>query len=179
MGALYDKQVFPPSPISFPKRKATYKHAKDNCHEPSTNKTFNSLLGGQLDQGCSAHKEAENVGPNIVSNDKCGGQEEPDQALKDVVDNEMALTNDQQKRHVSPCKLRELEAVVTLLQVGDKEYEAYSCKIKSRKKKEREEGSSISCLLCSIMSRTFACHTKVSRKKKRERERAGMTVPMT
>lgn len=103
----------------------TYEHAKDNGHEPATNESFNSLLRRQLDKGSSAHKESENVCPDIVGNDQRRGKEEPDQTLKDVVDNEMTLADDQQKRHMGPCKLRELEAVVTLLQVRHKEHEAY------------------------------------------------------
>jgi hypothetical protein len=37
----------------------------------------------------------------------------------------MTLADNQQERHVGPCKLRELEAVVALLQVRYKEHETY------------------------------------------------------
>lgn len=110
-------------------RERTHQHAKDDGHDPTTNESLDGFLGRQLDQGGLTHKESENVRPNVVSNDQRNGQKEPNKSLKDVVDNKVTLTDDQQERHVSPCKLRELEAVVAFLQVRHKEHETYvTCK---------------------------------------------------
>lgn len=80
-------------------------HAKDDGHDPATNKSLNSFLGRQLDKRSLAPEEAENVRPDIVGNDERDGQEEPDQTLKDIVDNEVTLADNQQERHMGPCKL--------------------------------------------------------------------------
>ena len=83
----------------------TYEHAKDDGHDPATNKSLDSFLGRQLDKGSLAPEESENVRPDIVGNDERDGQEEPDQTFKDVVDNEVRLADNQQERHMGPCKL--------------------------------------------------------------------------
>lgn len=104
--------------------RVSYQHAKEDCHDPSSDKSFDSLLGGQLDQRSLAPEESKDVGPNVVGNHQGGRQEEPDQTLKDVVDDEVTLADDKQEGHVGPSKLRELEAIMTLLQIGDKEHKA-------------------------------------------------------
>lgn len=48
----------------------------------------------------------------------------PDHAFENVVHNEMALHYHQQKSHMSPAKLTELEFILTLLQVRNKEYKS-------------------------------------------------------
>jgi hypothetical protein len=102
----------------------TYQHAKDNGHDPATNEPLDRLLGRKFDQRRFAPEEPKDVGPDIVSNDKGTWEEKPDETLKDVVDDKMALANDQQQRHVCPCELGELEAIVTLLQVSNEEDKA-------------------------------------------------------
>lgn len=97
-----------------------------NGEEPRAEEAFPCLLGRDLDQGGSAKGDAAEVGPDVVGNDHGNGQDEPDEALEDVVNDEMRLSNNQEKGHVGPGELRELELVVALLQGGDEEDEACS-----------------------------------------------------
>ncbi len=56
------------------------------------------------------------IGKNVVANDKGHRQEEPNHSLKHVVHDEMGLYYDQVESHVRPCKLGKLESVVSGLQ---------------------------------------------------------------
>lgn len=101
-------------------------HAKENSGNPSTNKSFHSLLGRQFDELSAAKGNAANVGKDVVSNDEGGRQEEPDHALKHIVHDEMGLNDDEVQRHVRPCKVGKLELVVSGLERCDEEDEACS-----------------------------------------------------
>ena len=63
----------------------------------------------------TAEGDPTDVGPYIVCYDQGARQKEPDHALKNVVHNEMRLDDDQVERHVRPCKLSELEAIMAFL----------------------------------------------------------------
>ena len=90
-------------------------------------RTFNSLLGADLDQLCAAESDTADVRKDIVGDDQADRQEEPDHALEDVVHHEVSLDHDQVQSHVGPGELSELESVVTLLQRSNEEHEA--CKL--------------------------------------------------
>lgn len=88
-------------------------------------RTFNSLLGTDLDQLCATKSDTTDVGKDIVGDDQADRQEEPDHAFKDVVHDKVRLHDNQVESHVSPGELSELELVVTLLKRTDEEDEAW------------------------------------------------------
>jgi len=72
---------------------------------------------------CPAEGDTTNIGPDVVGDDESGREEEPDEALKDIVHDEVRLHDDEVERHVGPGKLGELELVVARLKRGDEEDE--------------------------------------------------------
>ena len=99
--------------------------AKDDGHDPGTNKALDGLLRGQLNELGAAKRDTADVGEDVVGDDERGGEKEPDHALEDVVHNEVGLHNDQVQSHMGPCELGELELVVTGVEGGDEEDEAW------------------------------------------------------
>lgn len=87
-------------------------------------RTFNSLLGADLDQLCAAESDTADVRKDIVGDDQADRQEEPDHALENVVHDEVRLHDNQVESHVSRSELSELELVVTLLERTNEEDEA-------------------------------------------------------
>jgi hypothetical protein len=101
--------------------------AKNDCKNPGSEKSFHGLLRGQFDELSSSNCNPNEVGEDIIANNKRYGQEEPDHSLKHIVHDEMGLHHDQVQGHVRPGELRELESVVTSLEGGDEEHE--TCKL--------------------------------------------------
>lgn len=99
--------------------------AKENGHDPGTNKALDGLLGRQLNELGATESDTANVSPDIVGDDEGGRQEEPDHAFEDVVHDEVGLDDDKVQCHVRPSKVGELELVVAGLQRGDEEDESW------------------------------------------------------
>ena len=87
-------------------------------------RTFDGLLGADLDQLCATESDTADVREDIVGDNQADRQEEPDHALEDVVHDEVRLHDNQVESHVSPSELSELELVVTLLERTNEENEA-------------------------------------------------------
>ena len=104
--------------------------SEDDCTNPRSNKTLNSLLGRKLDELGTTEGNATNVGENVVGDDQGCWKEKPDHPLENVIHDEMGLYDDQVEGHVRPGELGELEAIVTFLKGANKEHEA--CKGVSR-----------------------------------------------
>ena len=98
--------------------------AENDGQDPRAHKSFNCLLGGDLDKLGAAKSDTTDVGEDVVGNNKRCWQEEPDHAFKNVVHDEMRLDHNQVERHVSPGKLGKLEAVVPLFERSDEKDEA-------------------------------------------------------
>ena len=98
--------------------------AEKDGQDPGAHKTFNSLLGGDLDKLRAAKSDTTDVGKDVVGNDKRYWKEEPDHAFKNIVHDEMRLHDNQVERHMSPGKLGELKTVVPLFKRCDEENEA-------------------------------------------------------
>lgn len=94
-------------------------------HDPSTDESFNSLLGRELDELRAAKHNTTDVGKNVVGNDESRRQEEPNHSFKDVVHDEMGLYHNKVQGHVSPSEVGELEFIVAGLERGDEEDESY------------------------------------------------------
>lgn len=99
----------------------------DDGEEPGADEALPGLLGRDLDQLVPPEGDAAEVGEDVVGYDHGQGQDEPDEALEDVVDDEVGLADNEEQGHVGPCELGELELVVALLQREDKEDEACAC----------------------------------------------------
>lgn len=93
----------------------------DDGKDPCANEPLDRLVRRQLDERGPSKDLSANVGKDIVRDDKARGQQKPDQALEDVVDDEMGLHNDQAEGHMRPRELRELKLVVSLFQGPHKE----------------------------------------------------------
>lgn len=72
----------------------------------------------------AAECDAADVGKDVVCDDQRHGQEEPDHAFEDVVDDEMGLYHDEEEGEMCPTVLGELEFVVAFLEGADEEDEA-------------------------------------------------------
>ena len=84
--------------------------------EPSEKHTLHGFLRTQLDKLRPAKRDPADVCENIVRDYEADGQEEPDHAFEDVVHDEVSLHHNEIERHVCPCELGELEAVVAFLE---------------------------------------------------------------
>ena len=89
-------------------------------------RTFDGLLGADLDQLCATESDTADVREDIVGDNQADRQEEPDHALEDVVHDEVRLHDNQVESHVSPGELGELKLVVTLLERTNEEDEAWN-----------------------------------------------------
>lgn len=70
------------------------------------------------------HSDTTDVCKDIIGDDQAHRQEEPDQALKNVVHDEMCLHDDEVQSHVGPRKLCKLKFVVAFLERHDEEHKA-------------------------------------------------------
>ena len=82
------------------------------------------LLRAELDQRGAAHEEAEHVGHDVVHDDHHDGQDVPDEALEQVLDDQVGLRHHDQEGDVRPREQRELAHVVALHQRQDEPHEA-------------------------------------------------------
>lgn len=96
-----------------------------NRADPRTDESLDGLLRRELNQLCASEADTTDVGKDVIRDDQCGGEEEPDHALENVVHHKVSLNHNQIQSHMGPSKLSELKPVVTLLQGSDEEYEAY------------------------------------------------------
>lgn len=100
-------------------------NAPDDGEEPCAKEALPCLFGRDLDELVTAEGDTAKVGEDVVRYDHANRQNEPDEALEDVVDDEVRLADDEEESHVGPGELCELELVVALLQRKDEEDEAW------------------------------------------------------
>ena len=81
----------------------------DNCGEPPSNEPLPRLLWAQLDQRGPAHREAKHVGHDVVDDHHHDGHDEPDEPLKHVLDDEVALGDHTEQSNMGPRKKGELK----------------------------------------------------------------------
>ena len=102
----------------------SYSTADDDGADPSSDKPFDCFLWGETDKRSSSPYHSTDICENVVRDDETNWKEEPDQSLKDRIDNEMRLEDDEEKCHVSPTELRKLIGIRSRRQCHDKEHEA-------------------------------------------------------
>ena len=68
--------------------------AHDNCGNSPSDEALPCLLWTQLDQRGPAHREAKHVGHDVIDDHHHDGHDEPDEPLKHVLDDEVALGDD-------------------------------------------------------------------------------------
>lgn len=81
--------------VTTPRQYIREQETKQDSEDPGADKSFYSLLGRKLDQWGSAKCHTADVGKDVVDNDQCCRQEEPDHAFEDVVHDEMRLDYDE------------------------------------------------------------------------------------
>lgn len=86
---------------------STYDGPKDDSGESTANETFPGLLGRQLNERRFAEEEAENVRHHIVDHYHRDGHDEPNQAFKHVLNDQVRLGDHNQKRDMRPGKLKQ------------------------------------------------------------------------
>ena len=86
----------------------------NNCGQPSSNEAFPRLLWTQLDQRGPTHREAEHVGHDVVDDHHHDGHDEPDEPLKHVLDDQVALSDHTEQGYMSPGKQGELQEMKQL-----------------------------------------------------------------
>ena len=94
----------------------SHQHAHEDCRYAAPNKPFPGLLGAQLDEWRLAKEETKHVGHDVIDDDHRHRHDEPDHALEDVDDDEVALRDYDQQSHVRPGEQGELAHVVAFLQ---------------------------------------------------------------
>ena len=62
-----------------------------------------------LYERCAAHGKAKHVGHDVVDDDHHDGHDEPDEPLKHVLDDEVALGDHTEQGHMGPGKQGELQ----------------------------------------------------------------------
>ena len=62
-----------------------------------------------LYEWCPAHCKAKHVSHDVVDDDHHDGHDEPDEALKHVLDDQVALGDHTEQRHMGPGKQGELQ----------------------------------------------------------------------
>lgn len=100
-------------------------NAPENGEEPRAEETLPCFLGRDLDERRPPERDAAQVREDVVGYDHRDWQDEPDESLKDVVDDEVRLSDNQEQGHVGPRELGKLELVVALLEGKHEEDEAY------------------------------------------------------
>ena len=68
-----------------------------------------------MNERCAAHGEAKPVSHDVVDDDHHDGHDEPDEALKHVLDDQVALGDHTEQGHMSPGKQGELQEKKQLL----------------------------------------------------------------
>lgn len=91
-------------------------HTEDHRADAAANETLPRLLRTELDQRCAPEEEAKHVGHHVVAHDHRHRHNAPDQALEDVLDDQVALGDDDQQGDVRPSEQAELFHVVFLHQ---------------------------------------------------------------
>ena len=91
-------------------------NAPDDGEDPGAQKSLPCFLRRDLNQGGASKSDATEVGKDVVCDNHGYGQDEPVEALEDVVDDKVGLADNQEEGHVRPGELGELELVVALLQ---------------------------------------------------------------
>lgn len=101
-----------------------HKQPKDYSTDPCSQKPFNCLFGGYLNELGSSKGNTADIGENVIRNDKRYRQEKPNHSFENIVHDEVRLDDNKVENHVCPCKLRELELVMPFLERSNKEYKA-------------------------------------------------------
>ena len=65
-----------------------------------------------MNERCAAHGKAKHVGHDVVDDDHHDGHDEPDEALKHVLDDQVALGDHTEQGHMGPCKEGELQEMI-------------------------------------------------------------------
>ena len=84
--------------------------AHDNSRKTTSDESFPGFLRTQLDQGGAPHGEAEHVGHDVVDDHHHDGQDEVNQALEQVLDDQVRLGHHDQQSDVGPGKQRKLKS---------------------------------------------------------------------
>lgn len=69
--------------------------AEDDSEEPGAEEAFPSLLWGDFDQRGPTERDTAEVSEDVVRDDHGHGQEEPNEAFKNIVDHEVGLADDE------------------------------------------------------------------------------------
>lgn len=97
---------------------------KDDGENPCADEALNGLFRADLDELRTPEGDTAQVSEDVICDDECNRQKEPDHAFEDIVHDEVSLNDDQIERHVRPSKLCELELIVALLERNDEEDES-------------------------------------------------------
>jgi hypothetical protein len=100
-------------------------NAPEDGEEPCAEEPLPCLLWRNLNERGPSKGDTAEIGKDIVCDDHGDWQNEPDEALKDVVDDKVRLSDNEEQSHVSPGELGELKLVVSFLQGEDEEDEAW------------------------------------------------------
>jgi hypothetical protein len=89
---------------------------KNCCEEPCSEESFPSLLWGYFDKRCPSKGDTAKIRPYVVRDDHSNWKEKPDHAFKNIINDKVRLSDDQEKRHMAPSELSKLKLVVSLLE---------------------------------------------------------------
>ena len=68
---------------------------ENDCTQKGADETLDCFLRRELDKRCTAHGDATDVCEDIITDDEGCGDKEPDQALENIVHDEVAITSPQ------------------------------------------------------------------------------------
>jgi hypothetical protein len=84
--------------------------------EPSAQEAFPGLFRRDLNERCPSKGNSAKVCKYVIRYHHRYRQDEPYEALEDIVNDKVGLSDDQEESHMRPGKLGELELVMALLQ---------------------------------------------------------------
>mmetsp|Transcript_10025 Transcript_10025/g.21920 ORF Transcript_10025/g.21920 Transcript_10025/m.21920 type:complete len:343 (+) Transcript_10025:816-1844(+) len=100
---------------------------KDNGEKPGAQKAFPRLVGAERQKGSAyefaSQGHAAGVGHDIIDNDQTDGQDEPNQAVENIVHDILQLPHGQTQDHNGPTQLIDLKANMTGLQRGNGQHQ--------------------------------------------------------
>lgn len=110
--------------VLVPHKEAPPHHAKQHRSKERAHKPLHSLFRRETNERGAPEDLAPDVGEYVVADDEGRGDEEPDEALEDVVHDKVARDDDEEEGHVDPAEETELLLEVALFQGHDEAHEA-------------------------------------------------------
>ena len=83
---------------------ANYQHSQKDGRNATSDETFPRFLRAELYERSFSKKETKHVGHDVINDNHWDRNNKPNQALKDIDDNQVTLSDDNQQGDVGPSE---------------------------------------------------------------------------